>query len=107
MGDMKSLIGMIPGMGKALKDVEFDEKALNKVEAIIFSMTQQERENPDILNMSRKKRIAIGCGQDLNQISVFIRQFEQMKKMMHKMTNMPGFGSGAAAPKQFKPGYRR
>jgi signal recognition particle subunit SRP54 len=106
MGDMKSLVSMIPGIGKALKDVDFDDKALNKVEAIIFSMTPAERANPELLNMSRKKRIAAGCGQDLNQISVFIKQFDQMKKMMHKMSNMPGFGSGAAQ-KQMRPGFRR
>ncbi len=106
MGDMKSLIGMIPGAGKALKDVDFDDKALNKVESIIFSMTPEERANPELMNMSRKKRIAQGCGQDLNQINVFIKQFDQMKKMMHKMSNMPGFASGAV-PKQMKAGFRK
>jgi signal recognition particle subunit SRP54 len=105
MGDMKSLIAMIPGVGKALKDAPIDEKALNKVEAIIFSMTPEERANPDILNMSRKKRIAIGCGQDLNQINLFIRQFDQMKKMMNKVSKMPGYG--APVPQQMKKGFRR
>ena len=108
MGDMKSLVNMIPGMGKALKDVEFDDKALNKVEAIIYSMTPAEREKPELLNMSRKKRIATGCGQDLNQINLFIKQFDQMRKMMHKMTKMPGFSGGGGAPaKQMRPGFRR
>jgi len=91
MGDMKSLVSMIPGVGKALKDVDFDENQLGRVEAIIFSMTKEERAKPEVLNMSRKKRIAQGCGQDLNQINMFIKQFDQMRKMMHKMTKMPGF----------------
>jgi signal recognition particle subunit SRP54 len=106
MGDMKSLINMIPGVSKALKDVDIDDKALGKVEAIIFSMTPQERGNPELLNMSRKKRIAKGCGQDLNQINLFIKQFDQMRKMMHQMTKMPGFAGGKmpAAPKA---GFRR
>jgi signal recognition particle subunit SRP54 len=96
MGDMKSLVSMIPGIGKQLKDVDFDDKALNKVEAIIFSMTEEERSKPEIINMSRKKRIARGCGQDLNQINMFIKQFDQMKTMMNKMTKMQGMGSMAA-----------
>lgn len=106
MGDMKSLMNMIPGISKAMKDVDIDDKALNRVEAIIFSMTPKERGNPELLNMSRKKRIAKGSGQDLNQINLFIKQFDQMRKMMHQMTKMPGFGSGKmpAAPKA---GFRR
>jgi len=103
MGDLKSLMKMIPGMSKALKDVDFDDKALNKVEAIIFSMTIQEREHPEILNMSRKKRIALGCGRDIHEINMFIKQFDQMRKMMHKMTKMQGMGGagggGRARPK--------
>ena len=96
MGDLKSLMGMIPGMGKALKDIEIDNNAFNKVEAIIFSMTPQERGNPELLNMSRKKRIAKGCGHDLHQINMFIKQFDQMRKMMHMMSqgkNMQNFMS--------------
>ena len=100
MGDFKSLIGMIPGMGKAVKNMDIDDSAFNKVEAIIFSMTPQERENPDLINLSRKKRIAGGCGQTLDDVNQFIRQFEQMKKMMHKMSK-GGFGNmmgGGPAP---------
>ncbi len=107
MGDMKSLVSMIPGMAKALKDVDIDEKQINRVEAIILSMTPNERGNPDLMNMSRKKRISAGCGQDLNQINVFIKQFEQMKKMMHKMTQMPGFMSGGKMPAAPAAGFRR
>lgn len=106
MGDMKSLVSMIPGIGKQLKDVDFDDKALNKVEAIIFSMTPEERQRPELLNMSRKKRIAKGCGQDLNQINLFIRQFDQMRKMMNKMSKMPGF-AGGQMPKAPQKGYRK
>ncbi len=105
MGDIKSLMGMIPGMGKALKDVDIDNSAFNKVEAIIYSMTPQERENPELLNMSRKLRIAKGCGQNINDINAFIKQFDQMRKMMHKMSKMPGIGNMATpglAPKGFK-----
>lgn len=104
MGDLKSLMKMIPGMGKALKNVEIDDKAFNKVEAIIFSMTPAERGNPALLNMSRKKRIAKGCGHNIHEINMFVKQFDQMKKMMHmmskgKMGNMMGGGN--------KGGFRR
>lgn len=86
MGDLKSLMGMIPGMGKAMKNIDIDNNAFNKVEAIIFSMTPQERGNPELLNMSRKKRIARGCGHNLHEINMFIKQFDQMRKMMHMMS---------------------
>jgi signal recognition particle subunit SRP54 len=108
MGDLKSLIGMIPGVGKALKDAPIDDKALVRVEAIIQSMTPKERANPELLNISRKKRIARGCGQSLEQINLFVKNFEQMKKMMHQMTNMPmgkmGMPPGMGARKG---GFRR
>ncbi len=96
MGDLKSLMNMIPGMSKITKNLDIDDSAFNKVEAIIFSMTPEERGNPEVLNMSRKRRIAKGCGQDMNDINAFIKQFDQMRKMMHKMSKMPGMG--AAAP---------
>lgn len=105
MGDMKSLISMIPGVGKALKDVEIDEKHLARVEAIVHSMTPLERANPDLLNMSRKKRLAAGAGVNLEQVHLFIKQFDQMCKMMHKMTKMPGFDGGAMP--QMRPGFRK
>ena len=100
MGDLKSLMKMIPGMSKALKDVEIDDKAFNKVEAIIFSMTAHERANPEVLNMSRKKRIARGCGQDIHQINMFIKQFDQMKKMMHKMSKSSMGNMGRASKRR-------
>jgi signal recognition particle subunit SRP54 len=92
MGDLKSLMNMIPGMSKMTKNLDIDNSAFNKVEAIIFSMTPQERTNPDLMNMSRKKRIAEGCGQSIHEINMFLKQFDQMRKMMHKMSKTPGMG---------------
>lgn len=108
MGDLKSLMGMIPGMNKMAKNMDIDNKALGKVEAIIYSMTPQERENPELLNLSRKKRIAMGCGQTLNDINMFVKQFDQMRKMMHKMSKMQGMGNmGAKISKMRKVKKRR
>ena len=86
MGDIKSLLGMIPGMGKMVRDLDIDDSAFGKVESIIFSMTPHERSNPEVLNMSRKQRIALGCGKKIHEINMFIKQFDQMRKMMHKMS---------------------
>lgn len=86
MGDLKSLMGMIPGMNKLTKNLDIDNNAFNKVESIIFSMTPDERNNPELLNMSRKRRIAKGCGRDIHEINMFIKQFEQMRKMMKMMS---------------------
>jgi signal recognition particle subunit SRP54 len=91
MGNIKDLIGMIPGMGKAMKDIEIDDNAFKKIEAMIFSMTPEERANPDLLNGSRRSRIATGSGSDIKDLNQFIKQFEEMKKMMKKMSGMaPG-----------------
>jgi signal recognition particle subunit SRP54 len=96
MGDIKSLMNMIPGMAKMTKNLDIDEKAFDKVESIIFSMTPKERANPELINLSRKKRIAKGCGRDINEINMFMKQFDQMKKMMNKLSKgggkMPGIG---------------
>ncbi len=89
MGDLKSLVSMIPGVGKALKDAPIDDKALLRVEAIIQSMTPKERANPELINLSRKKRIAKGCGQTLENINLFMKNFDNMRKMMHQFANMP------------------
>jgi signal recognition particle subunit SRP54 len=86
MGDLKSLMGMIPGVGKAMKDIEIDDKAFSKIESIIQSMTPAERADPEMLNMSRKMRIAKGCGRDLHEVNMFIKQFDQMRKMMHMLS---------------------
>lgn len=86
MGDLKSLMSMIPGVGKAMKDIEIDDKAFVKIESIIQSMTPTERENPELLNMARKTRIAKGCGRDIHEVNMFIKQFDQMRKMMHTLS---------------------
>jgi signal recognition particle subunit SRP54 len=89
MGNLKDLMGMIPGVGKAIKDVDINDDAFKGIEAIIKSMTPTERANPDLLNPSRKTRIAKGCGKDLAEVNAFMKQFEQMKQMMKTMNNMP------------------
>ena len=85
MGNMKDLMGMIPGMGKALKGVDIDDDAFKYIEAIIGSMTPKERSQPDLINMSRKKRIARGSGRDIAEVNQMIKQFHQMSKMMKMM----------------------
>ena len=90
MGNMKDLMGMIPGMGKALKGVDIDDDAFKHIEAIISSMTPKERAQPSLLNMSRKKRIARGAGRDINEVNQMIKQFHQMSKMMKMMQGGKG-----------------
>jgi len=90
MGDIKSLIGMIPGMSKMTKNLDIDDSAFGKVESIILSMTPAERQNPELLNMSRKKRIAKGCGRGIHEVNMFMKQFDQMRKMMHMMSKGKG-----------------
>ncbi len=89
MGNLKDLMGMIPGVGKAIKDVDINDDAFIGIEAIIKSMTPAERSNPDLINPSRKARIAKGCGKDIGEVNAFMKQFEQMKQMMKMMNNMP------------------
>jgi signal recognition particle subunit SRP54 len=98
MGNLKSLVSMIPGMGKMAKNMDIDDNAFNKIEAIINSMTPHERKNPAILNGSRKKRIARGSGNKLEEVNQFMRQFDQMRKMMHQMSKMQGKGGGMNMP---------
>ena len=90
MGNMKDLLGMIPGMNKMMKDVDIDDDAFKHIEAIIGSMTLKERSQPDLLNMSRKKRIAKGAGRDINEVNQMIKQFHQMSKMMKMMQGGKG-----------------
>lgn len=85
MGPMQDLLGMIPGMG-SMKNVQVDESALGRVEAIILSMTPYERENPACLNSSRKRRIALGCGQKVENVNRLLKQFDQMQQLMKQMT---------------------
>ncbi len=98
MGNLKDLMAMIPGVGKAIKDVDISDDAFKGVEAIIRSMTPFERANPDVIDMSRKKRIAGGAGKDIADVNQFMKQFEQMRQMMKMMNKMPmgrmGMGRG-------------
>lgn len=89
MGNLKDLMGMIPGVGKAVKDIDISDDSFKGVESIISSMTPFERSNPDVLDANRKKRISKGCGRDMQEINQFFKQFEQMKQMMKTMGNMP------------------
>ena len=89
MGSMKDLMGMIPGVGKAIKDIDIDDDSLKPVEAIIKSMTPRERTNPEILSRTRKQRIAKGSGTSVQEVNQLVKQFEQMRKMM-KMLNKSG-----------------
>jgi signal recognition particle subunit SRP54 len=103
MGNVKDLMGMIPGMGKALKDVDVDDDAFKQVEAIIGSMTPKERGNPSLINGSRRKRIAMGSGSSIQDVNRLMKQFDESRKMMRMMSNkgamknmmrnMPGGGS--------------
>lgn len=90
MGNLKDLMGMIPGVGKAIKDVDIDDDSLKPIEAIIRSMTIKERENPDLINGSRKKRIASGSGTTVQEVNQLMKQFDQMRKMMKTMNKMGG-----------------
>ncbi|MBQ1451406.1 MAG: signal recognition particle protein [Clostridia bacterium] len=87
LGPMQDLLGMIPGLGKQAKDIEVDEKQFDRLQAIIQSMTPQEREKPDIINGSRKKRIAAGCGQQVEDVNRLLAQYRQMQKMFKQMNN--------------------
>src|SRR5690349_9324614 len=90
MGNMKDLLGMIPGMGKALKEVDLDDNSFKPIEAIIRSMTMQERENPELINGSRKARIAKGSGRTVQEVNNLLKQFGDMRKLMKTMNKMGG-----------------
>jgi len=100
MGNLKDLMAMIPGVGKAIKDIDISDDAFKGVEAIIHSMTPQERANPDIIDQRRKMRIAKGSGKELSDVNAFMKQFDQMRGMMKMMNNMPA-GMGRM------PGFKR
>ena len=85
MGNIKDLVSMIPGVGKMMKNVDIDDDAFKSIEAIIYSMTPQERSHPEIINGSRRRRIASGSGTDLQEVNRLLKQFEQTRKMMHQM----------------------
>ena len=92
MGDMKDMLGMIPGMGNKLKDVDINNDSFKGIEAMINSMTPQERSNPDLIDGNRKKRIAKGAGKDIAEVNAFMKQFEQMRDMMKNMNKMSMLG---------------
>lgn len=98
MGNIKDLVAMIPGVGKAIKDLDISDDAFKGIEAIIRSMTPQERQTPDLINGSRKKRIATGSGTDIQQVNQLLKQFEDMRKMMRTMNKMQGSGRGMRMP---------
>lgn len=103
MGDLKSLLSMVPGMDKMLRNVNIDDRQMLHVEAMIKSMTPQERANPDLLNLSRKKRIAMGSGVPLEKVNLFIKNFHDMRKMMQQMMG----GSGKMPPMPRMPSPRK
>ncbi|GGK70966.1 signal recognition particle protein [Rufibacter glacialis] len=96
MGDIKDLVGMIPGVSKMLKDVDIDESAFAPIEAIIKSMTKEERQNPDMISGSRRNRIAKGSGTTIQQVNNLMKQFNDMRKMMKSMNKMAGTKGGLA-----------
>jgi len=92
MGNMKDLLGMIPGVGGKIKDLDINDESFKGIEAMINSMTPAERADPDLIDGSRKKRIAAGSGRDLQEVNNFMKQFEQMRAMMKNMNKMGAFG---------------
>ena len=89
MGNLKDLMGMIPGVGKAIKDIDISDDAFKGIEAMINSMTPFERTNPDVIDIKRRGRIAKGSGKDIGEVNAFMKQFDQMKEMMKMMNKMP------------------
>ncbi|HOV41977.1 MAG TPA: signal recognition particle protein, partial [Oscillospiraceae bacterium] len=104
MGSLKQIIGMLPGVGDKLKDVDVDERQFARIEAIILSMTKKEREKPSIINPQRKKRIAAGSGTKVEDVNRLLRQHEQMQKMMKQLGAMGKKGKGRKFPPMNFPG---
>ena len=102
MGNLKDLLAMIPGVGSAIKDLDVDDSAFSGIEAIIRSMTPEERANPDIINAERRKRIAAGSGKDIQEVNRLIKQFNAAKKMMKKMSSLGLSGKGAPSMAQMR-----
>ncbi|MBL7720753.1 MAG: signal recognition particle protein [Chitinophagaceae bacterium] len=92
MGNMKDMLSMIPGVGSKVKDLDINDDSFKGIEAMINSMTPEERADPDLIDTSRKKRIAKGSGKDINEVNAFMKQFEQMRDMMKNMNKMGAFG---------------
>jgi signal recognition particle subunit SRP54 len=100
MGNMKDLLGMIPGVGKQVKDLDINDDSFKGIEAMINSMTPAERADPDLIDMDRKKRIAKGSGKDMTEVNNFMKQFEQMRGMMKNMNKMNMFGKSMPGMKR-------
>src|SRR5579872_2391970 len=99
MGNIKDLLGMIPGVGKSIKDIDISNDSFKGIEAMIGSMTPFERANPDVIDQSRRRRLAKGAGKDIADVNAFLKQFEQMKQMMKQMNKMPmGMGGMRRRP---------
>ncbi len=98
MGNIKDLLAMIPGVGKAIKDIDISDDAFKGIEAMINSMTPFERNNPDVIDGSRRKRIAKGSGKDIQEVNAFMKQFDQMRQMMGQMNKMKGMMPGMKLP---------
>ena len=90
MGSLKSILSMLPGMDKQLRDVDIDDRQMLRIEAIIKSMTAKEREKPDIINASRKRRIAAGSGMKVEDVNKLLNQYDQMRKMFRQMNTKGG-----------------
>ena len=104
MGNVKDLMGMIPGVGKQIKEADIDENAFKGIEAIILSMTPHERENPTLLNGTRKQRLAKGSGQSIQEVNKLIKQFKDTSKMMQMMNNKKGMMGMMKQMKQLQKG---
>ena len=98
LGPLKKVLGMLPGVGAAMKDVDFDDKHMKRLEAMILSMTKRERQRPDVIDLPRRRRIAAGSGNDLDAVNGLIKQFKAMQDMMKK------FGKGGGMPPGMPPG---
>ena len=98
MGNIKDLLAMIPGVGKAIKDIDISDDAFKGIEAMINSMTPHERNNPEVIDGNRRKRIAKGAGKDISEVNAFMKQFEQMRQMMGQMNKMKGMMPGMKLP---------
>jgi signal recognition particle subunit SRP54 len=100
MGNLKDLASMIPGVGKAIKDIDVDDNAFKGIEAMIGSMTPKERSNPDLINSSRRQRIAKGSGTSIQEVNRLLKQFEETRKMMRQVSSMKPGARGLAGMKR-------
>src|SRR5262249_33576777 len=103
LGPMKKVLGMLPGMGQALKDVDIDDKQFQRIEAMIQSMTPYERKHPDVIEISRRRRIARGSGNELQAVHDLVKRFKEMQKLMGRIGKGGGI-PGMPTRKGFRPG---